>query len=80
MRTPTILAWDLGALCRILPIEAQKSVSRQALDELKHSKIPLLDYLQAQDWQPARPLSRGRWMGLCPLHSDPQTQLPGGSH
>ena len=44
-------------------------MSRQALDELKQ-QIPLLDYLQAQDWQPARPLSRGRWMGLCPLHAD----------
>jgi DNA primase len=44
-------------------------VSRQALDELKQ-QIPLLDYLQAHDWQPARQLSRGRWMGLCPLHSD----------
>jgi DNA primase len=44
-------------------------VSRQALDELKQ-QIPLLDYLQAQDWQPARQLSRGRWMGLCPLHPD----------
>jgi DNA primase len=44
-------------------------VSRQALDELKQ-QIPLLDYLQAQDWRPARQLSRGRWMGLCPLHSD----------
>jgi DNA primase len=44
-------------------------VSRQALDELKQ-QIPLLDYLQAQDWQPARRLSRGRWMGLCPLHAD----------
>jgi DNA primase len=29
-----------------------------------------LEYLQAQDWQPARALSRGRWMGLCPLHTD----------
>src|SRR5258708_12024404 len=47
----------------------QKAVSRQALDELKQ-QIPLLDYLQAQDWQPVRPLSGGRWMGLCPLHSD----------
>jgi DNA primase len=47
----------------------KKSVSRQALDELKQ-QIPLLDYLQAQDWQPARQLSRGRLMGLCPLHSD----------
>jgi DNA primase len=44
-------------------------VSRQALDELKQ-QIPLLDYLQAHDWQPARQLSRGRLMGLCPLHSD----------
>jgi DNA primase len=44
-------------------------VSRQVLDELKQ-QIPLLDYLQAHDWQPARQLSRGRWMGLCPLHPD----------
>jgi DNA primase len=44
-------------------------VNRQALDELKQ-QIPLLDYLQAQNWRPARSLSRGRWMGLCPLHSD----------
>lgn len=44
-------------------------MNRQALDELKQ-QIPLLDYLLAQDWQPARQLSRGRWIGLCPLHSD----------
>ena len=44
-------------------------MSRQALDELKQ-QIPLLDYLQAHDWQPARHLSSGRVMGLCPLHSD----------
>ena len=44
-------------------------MNRQALDELKQ-QIPLLDYLQAHDWQPARQLSRGRWMGLCPLHAD----------
>ena len=44
-------------------------MSRQALDALKQ-QIPLLDYLQAHDWQPARQLSRGRLMGLCPLHSD----------
>ena len=44
-------------------------MSRQAVDELKQ-QIPLLEYLQAHDWQPARPLSRGRWLGLCPLHSD----------
>jgi DNA primase len=42
-------------------------VSRQDLDELKQ-QIPLLDYLQAHDWRPARQLSRGQWMGLCPLH------------
>ena len=44
-------------------------MSRQALDELKQ-QIPLLDYLQGHDWQPARQLSRGRLMGLCPLHAD----------
>ena len=44
-------------------------MSRQALDELKQ-QIRLLEYLQAHDWQPARQLSRGRLMGLCPLHCD----------
>jgi DNA primase len=44
-------------------------VNRQALDELKQ-QIPLMGYLQAHGWQPARQLSRGRWMGLCPLHED----------
>jgi DNA primase len=46
-------------------------VSRQVLDELKQ-QISLLDYLQAQDWRPARRLSRGRLLGLCPLHDDRQ--------
>ena len=61
----------LGSECA-LPYSADRgkqSVNRQALDELKQ-QIPLLDYLQAQDWQPVRPLSGGRWMGLCPLHAD----------
>ena len=44
-------------------------MNRQALDDLKQ-QIPLMGYLQAHDWHPARPLSRGRWMGLCPLHED----------
>ena len=44
-------------------------MSRQALDALKQ-QIPLLEYLQGHDWQPARQLSRGRLMGLCPLHAD----------
>lgn len=44
-------------------------MSRHLLDELK-KQIPLLDYLQAHDWRPARQLSRGRIMGLCPLHGD----------
>jgi len=44
-------------------------VIRQALDELKQ-QTPLLDYLQTHDWRPARQLSRGRWMGLCPLHHE----------
>lgn len=46
-------------------------MSRQALDELKQ-QIRLLDYLQAHDWRPTRQLSRGRFMGLCPLHEDHQ--------
>jgi DNA primase len=44
-------------------------VNRQTLDDLKR-QIPLMGYLQAHDWTPARPLSPGRWMGLCPLHAD----------
>jgi DNA primase len=44
-------------------------MSRQVIDELKQ-QIALLDYLQAQDWRPARTLTRGRLMGLCPLHED----------
>src|ERR1700724_3595960 len=61
----------LGSECAV-PYSAargKRSVNRQALDELKQ-QIPLLDYLQAQDWQPVRRLSGGRWMGLCPLHAD----------
>src|SRR5258708_33575538 len=57
---------------RGLPYSAaggKKSMSCQALDELK-DQIPLLDYLQAHNWQPTRQLSRGRLMGLCPLHCD----------
>ena len=57
---------------RTLPYSAfrgKKSMNRQALDDLKQ-QIPLMGYLQAHDWHPARPLSRGRWMGLCPLHGD----------
>ena len=44
-------------------------MNRQTLDDLKQ-QIPLMGYLQAHDWRPARSLSRGRWMGLCPLHED----------
>jgi DNA primase len=44
-------------------------VNRQALEDLKQ-QIPLMGYLQAHDWRPSRPLSRGRWMGLCPLHAE----------
>jgi DNA primase len=44
-------------------------VNRMALDELKQ-QIPLLDYLQAHDWQQARPIGFGRLLGLCPLHAD----------
>ncbi len=54
-------------------------MSRQALDELKQ-QIPLLDYLQAHDWRPARQLSRGRLMGLCPLHEDQEPSFLVDSH
>ena len=46
-------------------------MSRQALDDLKR-QISLLEYLQAYDWRPARQLSRGRLMGICPLHQEHQ--------
>lgn len=54
-------------------------MSREALDELKQ-QIPLLDYLQAHDWRPARQLNRGRWMGLCPLHADHKPSFLVDSH
>jgi DNA primase len=49
-------------------------VNRQALDELKQN-IPLLEYLQAHDWRPARSLNGDRCMGLCPLHTDHKPSL-----
>ena len=39
------------------------------MDAIKQ-QISLLDYLQTQSWKPARRISRGRLMGLCPLHLD----------
>jgi DNA primase len=42
-----------------------------AVDAIKQ-QIPLLDYLQTQNWKPARRISRGRFMGLCPLHLEHQ--------
>jgi hypothetical protein len=56
LQTPTIVAWDLSALCRILPNRGKKSVNRQSLDDLKQ-QIPLMGYLQAHDWHPVRPLA-----------------------
>jgi DNA primase len=59
---------------RRLPYSADRgkqSVSRKTLDELKQ-RIPLLDYLEAHDWQPARRIRGERLMGLCPLHTDHQ--------
>jgi DNA primase len=46
-------------------------VTWPAVDALKQ-QIPLLDYLQSQNWKPVRRISRGRLMGLCPLHVDHQ--------
>lgn len=44
-------------------------MNRHEVDDFKR-QLPLLDYLKAQDWQPARALRGGRWMGLCPLHTE----------
>ena len=44
-------------------------MSWQAADALKQ-QIPLLNYLQAQEWKPARRIVGGRLLGLCPLHAD----------
>ena len=41
----------------------------QAAETLKQ-QIPLLDYVEGQDWQPVRRIAGGRLMGLCPLHAD----------
>src|ERR1051325_7089314 len=74
---PTVFAAThhpcLGS-ARPLPYSAdrgRKSMNRQILDELKQ-QIPLLEYLQAHDWQKARPVGSGRFLGLCPLHDDHQ--------
>jgi DNA primase len=47
----------------------EQFVNRNAIDELKQ-QIPLLDYLRAQGWKPARSIRGGRFMGLCPIHAD----------
>src|SRR5882724_2902273 len=38
--------------------------------EILKQQIPLLDYVEGQDWKPVRRIARGRLMGLCPLHAD----------
>ena len=47
----------------------EQFVNRNTIDELKQ-QIPLLDYLRAQGWKPARSIRGGRFMGVCPLHAD----------
>ena len=49
-------------------------MNRELLDELKQ-QVPLLEYLQAHEWRQARPISCGRFLGLCPLHPDHQPSL-----
>ncbi len=44
-------------------------MSWKSAEALKQ-QIPLLEYLQAQEWKPARRMAGGRVMGLCPLHPD----------
>jgi DNA primase len=38
--------------------------------EMLKQQIPLLDYVEGQDWKPTRRIARGRLMGLSPLHDD----------
>ncbi len=45
------------------------AMKSQAAEMLKQ-QIPLLDYVEGQDWKSARRIARGRLMGLCPLHAD----------
>src|SRR5712692_10850690 len=45
------------------------TMSWKSAEALKQ-QIPLLEYLQAQEWKPARRMAGGRVMGLCPLHPD----------
>jgi len=58
-----------GGVLPYSAVRGKKSVTREALDDLKR-QIPVWDYLQDHDWRPVRQLSRGRWLGLCPLHQD----------
>jgi DNA primase len=46
------------------------TMSAHAAAELLKQQIPLLDYVEGQDWRPVRHIPRGRLMGLCPLHAD----------
>jgi DNA primase len=47
----------------------QVAMKSQAAEMLKQ-QIPLLDYVEGQDWKPVRRIARGRLIGLCPLHAD----------
>jgi DNA primase len=46
-------------------------MNHPAAESLKQ-QIPLLDYVKGQDWKPVRRITRGRLLGLCPLHADRQ--------
>jgi DNA primase len=46
-------------------------MSWQAVAALKQ-QIPLLDYVQGQDWKATRQIAGGKVMGVCPLHADHQ--------
>jgi DNA primase len=47
------------------------TVTWPAADAIKQ-QVSLLEYLQSQSWKPARRMTRGRLMGLCPLHRELQ--------
>jgi DNA primase len=77
VRTPAVEVFSgiyhpclgLGGRQPYSPPEGKLPMSWQTADLLKQ-QIPLLDYLQGQGWKPARRSAGGRWMGLCPLHTD----------
>jgi DNA primase len=61
----------LGLCCRrAYSAPGGKLSMKYPAAEMLKQQIPLLDYVEGQDWKPVRRMARGRLMGLCPLHAD----------